>query len=108
MEIGYYRKRFKIETLFKDFKSEGFNLHKSKMTDPERLNRLIIICALAYLWLTGMGVAIFTKKSRLKRVYKVQKDTLNLFTHGKRLYKYLIKNDLPVPDTFKIFDLIKV
>ena len=30
MAIGYYRKRFKIETLFKDFKSEGFNLHKSK------------------------------------------------------------------------------
>ena len=49
MAIGYYRKRFKIETLFKDFKSEGFNLHKSKMTDPERLNRLIMVCALAYL-----------------------------------------------------------
>jgi hypothetical protein len=108
MAIGYYRKRFKIETLFKDFKSEGFNLHKSKMTDPERLNRLIIVCALAYLWLIGMGIAIFTKKSWLKRVYKVQKDTLNLFTHGKRLYKYLIKNDLPIPDIFKVFKLIKV
>jgi hypothetical protein len=108
MAIGYYRKRFKIETLFKDFKSEGFNLHKSKMTDPERLNRLIIVCALAYLWLIGMGVAIFTKKSWLKRVYKVQKDTLNLFTHGKRLYKYLIKNNLTIPDVFKVFKLIKV
>jgi hypothetical protein len=59
MAIGYYRKRPKKETLFKDFKSKGFNLHKSKMTDPERLNRLIIVCAFAYLWLIGMGVAIF-------------------------------------------------
>lgn len=108
MAIGYYRKRFKIETLFKDFKSEGFNLHKSKMTDPERLNRLIMVCALAYLWLIGMGVTIYTKKSWLKRVYKVQKDTLNLFTHGKRLYKYLIKNNLAIPDVFKVFKLIKV
>jgi hypothetical protein len=108
MAIGYYRKRFKIETLFKDFKSEGFNLHKSKMTDPKRLNRLIIICALAYLWLIGMGLAIFAKKSWVKRVYKVQKDTLNLFTHGKRLYKYLIKNNLAIPDVFKVFKLIKV
>jgi hypothetical protein len=49
MAIGYYRKRFKIETLFKDFNSEGFNLQKSKMTEPKRLNRLIIVCALAYL-----------------------------------------------------------
>ena len=97
-----------IETLFKDFKSEGFNLHKSKMTDPERLNRLIMVCALAYLWLIGMGVTIYTKKSWLKRVYKVQKDTLNLFTHGKRLYKYLIKNNLAIPDVFKVFKLIKV
>ena len=108
MAIGYYRKRFKIETLFKDFKSEGFNLHKSKMTDPERLNRLIIVCALAYLWLIGMGAAIFTKKSWIKKVYKVQKDTQNLFTHGKRLYKYLIKNELPIPDVFKVFKIIKV
>ena len=108
MAIGYYRKRFKIETLFKDFKSEGFNLHKSKMTDPERLNRLIIVCALAYLWLIGMEAAIFTKKSWIKKVYKVQKDTQNLFTHGKRLYKYLIKNELPIPDLFKVFKIIKV
>ena len=108
MAIGYYRKRFKIETLFKDFKTEGFNLDKSKMTDPQRLNRLIIICALAYLGLIGMGVAIFAKKSWIKRVYKVQKDTLNLFTHGKKLYQYLIKNDLQIPDVFKVLKLIKV
>lgn len=108
MAIGYYRKRFKIETLFKDFKSDGFNLQKSKMTKPKRLNRLIIVGALAYLWLIGMGVAIFTKKSWIKRVYKVQKDTQNLFTHGKRLYKYLIKNNLAMPDLFKVFILIKV
>jgi hypothetical protein len=78
------------------------------MTAPERLNRLIIICALAYLWLIGIGLAIFAKKSWIKRVYKVQKDTLNLFTHGKRLYKYLIKNNLAIPDVFKVFKLIKV
>lgn len=78
------------------------------MTNPERLNRLIIICALAYLWLIGMGVAIFAKKSWIKRFYKVQKDIQNLFTHGKRLYKYLIKNNLPIPDVFKVLILIKV
>jgi hypothetical protein len=55
-----------------------------------------------------MGVAIFTKKSWIKRIYKVQKDTLNLFTHGKRLYKYLMKNNLAMLDVFKVFKLIKV
>lgn len=104
MATGYYRKRFKIETLFKDFKSEGFNLDKSKMSQPDRLNRLLIICAIAYMWLIGLGNIIQTKKSWLRRVYKLQKETFNLFTIGKRLFKYLIKNNLRIPDIFKIFE----
>jgi hypothetical protein len=104
MATGYYRKRFKIETLFKDFKSEGFNLDKSKMSQPDRLNRLLIICAIAYVWLIGLGGSIQTKKSWIRRVYKPQKEIFNLFTVGKRLFKYLIKNHLRIPDIFKIFD----
>jgi hypothetical protein len=104
MATGYYRKRFKIETLFKDFKSEGFNLDKSKISEPDRLNRLLIICAIAYMWLIGLGGSIQAKKSWIRRVYKTQKETFNLFTIGKRLFKYLIKNGLRIPDIFKIFD----
>lgn len=102
LSIGYYRKRFKIETLFKDFKSEGFNLHQSKLTNPEKINRLIIICSLAYLWLVGLGSVVAVKKSWVKVVYKVQKDTFNLFTIGKKMFKYLDKNQLRIPDIYKI------
>lgn len=108
MAIGYYRKRFKIETLFKDFKSEGFNIHKSKITIAERINRLIIICAVAYIWLIGVGNALATKISWIKKIYKVQKDTFNVFTIGKKMYNYLKKNQLPIPDIFKGFQIINV
>ncbi len=35
----WYRKRFKIESLFSDLKSRGFNVHKSGLRDPERISR---------------------------------------------------------------------
>ena len=108
MAIGYYRKRFKIETLFKDFKSQGFHIHQSKLEDPEKINRLLIICSLVYLWLIGLGTILGSKINWVKRIYKVQKDTFNLFTIGKRLYNYLNKNQLRIPDIFKLFENINV
>jgi hypothetical protein len=49
--IDYYQKRFRIETFFSDQKSRGFNIHKSHLTDPQRLSRLLIASCLAYIWL---------------------------------------------------------
>lgn len=52
----WYRKRFRIETFFSDQKSRGFHLHKSHLSDPERLARLMIGTSLAYLWIVFLGV----------------------------------------------------
>jgi Transposase DDE domain len=38
----WYQKRFSIETFFADQKSRGFHLHKSHISDPQRLSRLCI------------------------------------------------------------------
>src|SRR5499427_5646524 len=37
-----YEKRFRIETFFADQKSRGFHIHKSHMSDAQRLSRLLI------------------------------------------------------------------
>src|SRR5438093_10079203 len=47
----YYQKRFRIETFFSDQKSRGFHLHKSHISDPQRLSRLLIAACLAYIWI---------------------------------------------------------
>ncbi|HFD31588.1 MAG TPA: hypothetical protein ENJ28_02580 [Gammaproteobacteria bacterium] len=49
--VYWYRKRFRIETLFSDIKGRGFNLHKSGLRDPKRVDRLLIAVALAYIWM---------------------------------------------------------
>ncbi len=57
----YYKKRFKIETFFSDQKSRGFNLHKSHISDPERLSKLMIATCQAYIWIIYSGVLSITR-----------------------------------------------
>jgi hypothetical protein len=63
MELGemaceYYRKRFKIETLFKQMKSAGFNLHKSKVSGKTRVSNLILVVALAFIFTFCIGLVL--------------------------------------------------
>jgi hypothetical protein len=53
-----YALRFDIEELFRDAKNEhlGWSLGKTRITKPERLDRLILILALAYLLLVALGL----------------------------------------------------
>ena len=50
-----YEKRFRIETFFSDQKSRGFHIHKSHMSDVQRLSRLLIAACLAYIWVVYLG-----------------------------------------------------
>ena len=52
----WYRLRMRIETFFSDQKSRGFQLHKSHLSDPKRLFRLLIAACLAYIWMIFLGV----------------------------------------------------
>jgi hypothetical protein len=50
-----YAKRFRLETFFSDQKSRGFHLHKSHLSAPQRLSRLLIAACLAYIWVVYLG-----------------------------------------------------
>ena len=53
-----YGKRMTIEQLFRDDKSKrnGWSLRDTKITRPDRLDRLLLILAIAYLLLCGIGL----------------------------------------------------
>lgn len=53
--IQYYKRRFRIETLFGNMKSRGFNIHKTKVQNPDIINGLILIVSWAYIWLVHLG-----------------------------------------------------
>ena len=57
--IGMYRRRYLIETLFRDYKSKGFHFEESQVKDHDHLNVLLVGMALAC-WLcllTGTQIA---------------------------------------------------
>ena len=49
------KRRMWIETVFRDWQSGGFHLDQTGIEDRERLARLLIVLALAYLWLVSLG-----------------------------------------------------
>lgn len=99
--IYWYRQRFKIETLFSDQKSRGFHLHKSHLTDPHRLARLMIAACLAYVWIVWLGV-IAQRKPWLTLIHRADRCDLSLFQLGLRLLDYFLNNDLPILFSFYV------
>ena len=97
----WYAKRFRIETLFSDQKSRGFNLHKSHITQPRRLARLMIATCLAYIWIIYLGV-LAKRDGWLRVIHRVHRCDLSLFQLGLALLDHLLNEHLPIPVVFEM------
>jgi len=84
---AYYEKRFLIETFFSDQKSRGFNLHRSHLSHPERIARLLIAACLAYIWIIYLGVLAQTDKFR-PQLHRTHRCDLSLFQLGLALLEH--------------------
>jgi Transposase DDE domain len=84
----WYEKRFRIETFFSDQKSRGFHIHKSHISDPQRLSRLLIATCLAYIWIVYLG-SIGAKARWRQLIHRRKRCDLSLFQLGLRLLEYL-------------------
>jgi hypothetical protein len=99
--VALYRKRAHIETFFSDQKSRGFHIHKSHLSNPLRLTRLLIASCLAYLWVIYLGVRALTDEWR-RRLHRQDRCDLSLFRLGLRLLARCLKDQIPIPDGFLV------
>jgi len=97
----YYQKRFRIETFFSDQKSRGFHIHKSHISDPQRLSRLLIAACLAYIWMIYLG-ALGEKEGWRSVVHRHDRCDLSLFQLGLRILEHFLNEDLSIPVVFHI------
>ena len=97
----FYAKRFRIETFFSDQKSRGFHLHKSHLSDPQRLSCLLIAACLAYIWIVYLG-AICMQEGWVRIIHRGQRCDLSLFKVGLRLLTHFLNEELPLPIAFHI------
>jgi DDE family transposase len=97
----YYQKRFRIETFFSDQKSRGFHLHKSHISDPQRLSRLLIAACLAYIWIIYLG-SLCDNKGWRSVIHRNDRCDLSLFQLGLRTLEHFLNEDLSIPVVFHI------
>jgi hypothetical protein len=99
--LQLYKKRPHIETFFSDLKSRGFFLHKSHLSDPARLSRLLIASCLAYVWIVYLGVCALQEKW-MKQIHRADRCDLSLFRLGLRLLARCLNDHIPIPDGFLV------
>jgi hypothetical protein len=100
--ISLYGRRFTIEETFRDTKDSrfGLGLSATHIGSPEKRDRLLMVTAIAHVFLTTLGAA--TEDSGLDRLIKVntsKRRTLSLFRLGVTAYGLIpnMREDRLVP-----------
>jgi hypothetical protein len=102
-DLKIYAKRWSIETMFLCFKSKGFNLEDTKMTDPQKINKLIALISITFCWCFIVGNHYQKNKSKFRKdlncysksIFKLGLETIrnalfNPLTKQKILYKCIL------------------
>jgi tRNA(Glu) U13 pseudouridine synthase TruD len=97
----YYQKRFRIETFFSDQKSRGFHIHKSHISDPQRLSRLLIAACLSYIWIVYLG-SLCEKEGWRSVIHRRDRCDVSLFQLGLRFLEYIINENLSILVQFHV------
>lgn len=95
--IAIYAKRFWIEEMFSDHKSRGLNLEKTRLTDADRLQRLLVAVSLAYLWLMEIGFSVVGTGKTKQVDNKGAKRSVSLCQIGLRWLRELFSDGISPP-----------
>ena len=98
---AWYKRRFGIETFFSDQKSRGFYLGHSRLSDPERLARLLMATSLAYYWMVCLGAEV-ARRGWQSGVHRAKRCDLSLFQLGLIWLEHCLSEGRPVPVRLQI------
>lgn len=95
------RKRFWIEPTNRDLKSAGFDLEQSALSDPLRLNHLLLAMAVTLLWLLHIGQWVI-RSGRRSLLEASHKRDYSLFRLGRDWVRRALALGLPIPVGFTV------
>lgn len=70
--LRLYRRRWEIETMFGCLKTRGFRMEDTHMTDPDKIEKMIFVIAIAFCWAYRVGDL------------EDQKKPIEIKAHGRR------------------------
>jgi hypothetical protein len=80
--VREYRQRTHAEATYADVKGRGFNLERSKVTAPERVERLLLVLHLALWWAFALGAQVIRRGQR-RRFDRADRRELSLIRLGR-------------------------
>ena len=84
-----YEMRYTIETLFGNNKSRGFQLERTHLTEPEKIDRLFLVLAIATCQVLGLGTYLVLTEGT-DWIDRTDRRDLSLFQLGFRYFLRLI------------------
>ncbi len=94
--LEVYKSRWSIEVFFGHLKKKGFNLENTHISDRRKINKLIAVLAIAFLFTLGWGIIMkenntLTVHQRRKSVFRLALDLLNSMMAQPSKHKERIK-----------------
>jgi hypothetical protein len=77
-------------------------LHKSHLSDPERIARFLLAACLAYIWIIYLGVKVRDDHAVMRQIHRVDRCDLSLFQLGLRYLEYLLNQGFSIPFSFAL------
>ena len=90
-----YSNRWYIECMFKNFKTNGFNLEQTHVTHPERLETLFGLLTLGYVCAVTAGKIIEKEKPELFKISANGRPKLSVFKAGFQELMCILLNNMP-------------
>jgi hypothetical protein len=88
--LDYYKKRWEIEMLFSSFKKRGFNLEETHLSANEKIDSLIAILSLAFVWSHTIGEWLNDKKPI--KTLKHGRKAISIFLYGLEYLSEILLN----------------
>jgi len=101
----YYQQRWEIETLFKAFKTQGFNLENTHLENPDKLAKLLALLAIAFVWCYKAGIWLDQQKP-IRIVKKTGNRMYSFFRYGFDYIQHLLLNTHKTNDLKICFTLL--
>jgi len=92
--INSYKARWNIETMFGCLKSRGFRFEDTRLTDPERISRLLALLALAFLWAVQTGAWLIKRGKAIPFKKTLNRPLKSIFRHGLDHLRELLLNPI--------------
>ena len=97
LALTKYKDRWQIETMFKAFKSGGFNFEDTHLTDPQRIAKLIALVCVAFIWVYLVGISRNNSGHPIK-IKNHGRRAYSIFKFGLMFIAHALLNPLSVKD----------